>query len=122
MTVRVRVRHRLATWECAANGEGATLAHAVRNAVGPRGLNLGPGRTVFRARLDSHEWEWDWSGHMLVVRESRSGPSGASGASTRAKALLSLAQDDLDALDRLAEARGETRSACVARLVREAIG
>jgi Ribbon-helix-helix protein, copG family len=117
--IRVKVRLLSGTWEGAAEAEGQTLAEAVRRAVGRRGLDLGVGKTIAKVRINTHEWSWDWSGHQLLVRESRSGPSGVSG---RRKVLLSVSDDTLASLDALAESRHQSRSACVEALVLAASG
>ena len=118
-TVRVRLEGQPPTAEV--QGSGATLANAVRRAIGRHGLGLPLGRTVGQPeRIDSHTHRWIWGAgaerYVLLVRQSRSGPSGVG---TRAQVLLRLSEDERMALDDLADARGLTRSATVAALVRE---
>jgi hypothetical protein len=65
MTVKIKA------WDLGRNtphhveATGATLPHAVRNAV--KLLGLGPGRTLCKTRHVSGVWLWDWSGHILEV-------------------------------------------------------
>jgi hypothetical protein len=121
VTTRVRVRlagagEIIDTWAGAVEAKGPNLAAAVRAAM--HKIHL-PGRTRSAVRIDTHEWSWDWSGHMLRVRESRSGPGGGQrGAGTRVVS-LSMRADDAAALDNLAETWGLSRSAAVVKLVRE---
>jgi hypothetical protein len=102
--------------------ESGTIAQAVRRAAAQ--LGLAPGHTIGKPRwLDSHTREWDWSGTLLLVRQSRSGARSAdpaNGDQPRPVVSIRLSDDELSQLDEIAEARSLSRGATVAALVSEA--
>lgn len=84
---------------------GITLAAAVRSAA--RLLALGPGRTVSR-RAVPEGWEWDWSGHRMIVREVA-----PVAGDTKRIVSVTLTPAAIARIDTLAHERGLSRSACV---------
>lgn len=114
-TVRV---HCMNKPETAVVGRGASLPSAVQRAAFR--IFGRPGRSVGHERIDSHTFEWAWRTggitHVLIVRESRSGPGGE--ASTR-QVPLRLSDEDAVRLDDLARRQGLNRSAFVAMLVKD---
>lgn len=120
MTVRIQVTLAAVPLMTPVGVTGETMAHAVRRAA--RRLGIVPGRSLgLIAKIDSHRCRWGWlcDGETveLLITQSRSGERGEN---RKIQVNLRLTEDELSALDTIADARHLDRNATVVQLVAEA--